>query len=57
MFARSVALWRWMAGHRLRYVGGIAAILLAAFFLYFQPIICAAVIDYVIGAKPLKFAL
>ena len=47
-------LWAFMPGERLRYFGAIAAMLLATLIGYIAPLIAAAVINFVIQAKPLN---
>jgi ATP-binding cassette subfamily B protein len=46
-------LWAFMPGQRVRYFGAIAAMLLATLVGYVVPLIAAAVINFVVQAKPL----
>ena len=47
-------LWAFMRGQRARYFGAIAAMLLATLVGYLVPLIAAAVINFVVQAKPLR---
>jgi len=47
-------LWGMMGGHRLRYALAVAALVLAATFMYFPPLVRMWAVDHLIGGEPIE---